>query len=185
MKVLIATEKPFAQEAVKGIKDILDTANYEMLLLERYTEKAQLLDAVKVADALIIRSDKVDSEVMDAAPNLKIVVRAGAGYDNVDLKAATERGIVVMNTPGQNANAVAELVFGMLIYTIRNRFDGTSGWELMGKKLGLLAFGAVAQNVARIAHGMGMDISSYSPLNRPQKIIDAGYHVHESIQDLF
>ena len=166
MKVLIATEKPFAQEAVKGIKDILDTANYEMLLLERYTEKAQLLDAVKVADALIIRSDKVDSEVMDAAPNLKIVVRAGAGYDNVDLKAATERGIVVMNTPGQNANAVAELVFGMLIYTIRNRFDGTSGWELMGKKLGLLAFGAVAQN-------------------RPQKIIDAGYHVHESIQDLF
>ena len=122
---------------------------------------------------------------MDAAPELKVVVRAGAGYDNIDLAAATAHGIVVMNTPGQNANAVAELVIGLLIYTIRNRFDGTSGTELMGKKIGLMAFGAVAQNVARIAKGMGMDVSSYSPLNRPQKIIDAGFHVHESAEALF
>lgn len=185
MKILVATEKPFAPEAVKGIKNIVDAASYDFALLEKYTEKAQLLEAVKDADALIVRSDKVDDEVMAAAPGLKIVVRAGAGYDNVDLEAATTRGIVVMNTPGQNANAVAELVVGMLIYTIRNRFDGTSGTELMGKKLGLMAFGAVAQNLARIAHGIGMDVSSYSPLNRPQKIIDAGFHVHESVEALF
>lgn len=185
MKILVATEKPFAPEAVKGIENIVAAASYDFALLEKYTEKAQLLEAVKDAAALIVRSDKVDDEVMAAAPGLKIVVRAGAGYDNVDLEAATARGIVVMNTPGQNANAVAELVIGMLIYTIRNRFDGTSGTELMGKKLGLMAFGAVAQNLARIAQGMGMDVSSYSPLNRPQKIIDAGFHVHESVEALF
>ena len=185
MKVLVATEKPFAPVAVKGIKDILDPVGYEMALLEKYTEKAQLLEAVADVDALIIRSDKIDGEVMNAAPNLKIIVRAGAGYDNVDLDAATARHIVVMNTPGQNANAVAELVIGLLIYACRNQFNGTSGTELMGKKLGLLAFGAVAQNLARIAHGMGMDISRYSPLNRPQKIIDAGFHVHETLHDLF
>ena len=185
MKVLVATEKPFAPVAVKGIKDILDPVGYQLELLEKYTEKAQLLAAVADVDALIIRSDKIDGEVMDAAPNLKIIVRAGAGYDNVDLAAATAHHIVVMNTPGQNANAVAELVIGLLIYACRNKFNGTSGTELMGKKLGLLAFGAVAQNLARIAHGMGMDISSYSPLNRPQKIIDAGFHVHESLHDLF
>lgn len=185
MKVLIATEKPFAPVAVKGMKDIFAPVGYEVALLEKYSEKAELLEAMHDVDALIIRSDKVDSEVMDASSRLKIVVRAGAGYDNVDLAAATGRGIVVMNTPGQNANAVAELVIGLLIYTLRNRFNGTSGSELMGKKLGLMAFGAVAQNLARIAHGMGMDISSYSPLNRPQKIIDAGYHVHEELIDLF
>ena len=185
MKILIATEKPFAPVAVKGIKEIFEMAGYECCLLEKYTEKAQLLEAVRDADGLIIRSDIIDSEVMDAAPQLKIVVRAGAGYDNVDLQAATGHGIVVMNTPGQNANAVAELVIGLLIFTIRNGFNGTSGTELMGKKLGLMAFGAVAQNLARIAKGMGMDISSYSPLNRPQKIIDAGYHVHESAEALF
>lgn len=185
MKLLIATEKPFAPIAVKGIKDIVTPMGYELLLLEKYTEKAQLLEAVAPADALIIRSDKIDGEVMDAAPNLKIIVRAGAGYDNVDLAAATAHNIVVMNTPGQNANAVAELVIGMLIYTCRNKFNGTSGTELMGKKLGLMAFGAVAQNLARIAKGMGMDISGYSPLDRPQKIIDAGFHVHEELADLF
>lgn len=184
-KVLIATEKPFAPVAVKGIKEIFDAAGYECVLLEKYTEKAQLLEAVADVNAIIIRSDKIDTEVMDAAPNLKLVVRAGAGYDNVDLAAATAHDMVVMNTPGQNANAVAELVFGLLIYAVRNRFDGTSGTELMGKKLGLMAFGAVAQNVARIAKGMGMDVSSYSPLNRPQKIIDAGFHVHESKEALF
>lgn len=185
MKVLIATEKPFAPIAVKGIKDILDAAGYEMLLLEKYTEKCQLLEAVKPANALIIRSDQVDEEVMAAAPELKIVVRAGAGYDNVNLAAASARGIVVMNTPGQNANAVAELVVGLLIFAIRNGFNGTAGTELMGKKLGLMAFGAVAQNLARIARGFGMDVSSFSPLNRPQKIIDAGFHVWDTVEDLF
>lgn len=185
MKVLIATEKPFASAAVKGIQEILDTAGYDCEILEKYTEKSQLLAAVKTANALIIRSDKVDKEVMEAAPELKIVVRAGAGYDNVDLEAATQLGIVVMNTPGQNANAVAELVVGLLIYTIRHKYDGTSGTELMGKKIGLMAFGAVAQNLARIAKGIGMNVSSFSPLNRPQKIIDAGFHVHESVEALF
>ena len=185
MKILVATEKPFAPVAVKGIRDIFDAANFNTVLLEKYSSKQELLEAVKDVNALIVRSDKIDAEVMDAAPELKVVVRAGAGYDNIDLAAATAHGIVVMNTPGQNANAVAELVIGLLIYTIRNRFDGTSGTELMGKKLGLMAFGAVAQNVARIAKGMGMDVSSYSPLNRPQKIIDAGFHVHESAEALF
>ena len=185
MEILFATEKPFASAAVKGIQEILDTAGYDCEILEKYTEKSQLLAAVKTANALIIRSDKVDKEVMEAAPELKIVVRAGAGYDNVDLEAATQLGIVVMNTPGQNANAVAELVVGLLIYTIRHKYDGTSGTELMGKKIGLMAFGAVAQNLARIAKGIGMDVSSFSPLNRPQKIIDAGFHVHESVEALF
>ena len=184
-KILIATEKPFSPDAVGGIKDILQFAGYEVKLLESYTEKAQLLEAVADAAALIVRSDKIDDEVMAAAPELKIIVRAGAGYDNIDLAAATQRHIVVMNTPGQNANAVAELVIGLLIFTIRNRFNGTSGTELKGKKLGLLAFGAVAQNLARIAHGFGMDISSHSPLDNPQSIIDAGYHVVESTRALF
>ena len=184
-KILIATEKPFAPVAIKDIKDIFDLAGYECLLLEKYTDKQQLIEAMAEVDGLIVRSDKIDDAVMAAAPNLKIIVRAGAGYDNIDLAAATAHGIVVMNTPGQNANAVAELVIGLLIYTIRNQFDGSAGTELMGKKLGLMAFGAVAQNLGRIAKGMGMDISSYSPLNRPQKIIDAGYHVHESLEALF
>ena len=185
MKVLIATEKPFAPVAVKGIKETFDMAGYACETLEKYTDKAQLLAAVADCQGLIVRSDIIDAEVMDAAPELKIIVRAGAGYDNIDLAAATARKSVVMNTPGQNANAVAELVIGLLIYTMRQRFNGKSGSELMGKKMGLMAFGAVAQNVARIAKGMGMDVSSYSPLNRPQKIIDAGFHVHESLEALF
>ena len=185
MKVLIATEKPFAPVAVKGIKETFDMAGYACETLEKYTDKAQLLAAVADCEGLIVRADIIDAEVMDAAPELKIIVRAGAGYDNIDLAAATARKIVVMNTPGQNANAVAELVIGLLIYTMRQRFNGKSGSELMGKKMGLMAFGAVAQNVARIAKGMGMDVSSYSPLNRPQKIIDAGFHVHESLEALF
>lgn len=161
MKILVATQKPFASVAVEGIKKIVVEAGYEFALLEKYEEKAQLLSAVKDANALIIRSDKVDAEVMDAAPELKIVVRAGAGFDNVDLAAATERGIVVMNTPGQNSNAVAELVFGMLLFAVRNHFNGKAGTELKGKRLGLLAFGNVPQNVARIAKGFGMEISAY------------------------
>lgn len=161
MKILVATQKPFAPVAVEGIKKIVVEAGHVFALLEKYEEKAELLAAVKDANALIIRSDKVDAEVMDAAPELKIVVRAGAGFDNVDCDAATERGIVVMNTPGQNSNAVAELVFGMLLFAVRNRFNGKAGTELKGKRLGLLAFGNVPQNVARIAKGFGMEISAY------------------------
>lgn len=161
MKVLVATQKPFAPVAVEGIKKIVVEAGHEFALIEKYEEKAELLAAVKDANALIIRSDEVDAEVMDAAPELKIVVRAGAGFDNVDCAAATERGIVVMNTPGQNSNAVAELVFGMLLFAVRNRFNGKAGTELKGKRLGLLAFGNVPQNVARIAKGFGMEICAY------------------------
>lgn len=185
MKVLIATEKPFAPVAVKGIQDILTEAGYEVALLEKYTEKADLLQAVADANALIIRSDKVDAEVIEAAPQLKIVVRAGAGYDNVDLEVATAHQVVVMNTPGQNSNAVAELVVGLLLYAIRNQFNGTAGTELKGKRIGLMAFGAVAQNLARIADGFGMTISGYSPTHRPQKIVDAGYKAYEDLHDFF
>lgn len=185
MKILVATEKPFAAVAVKGIKEIIDGAGLEFALLEKYTEKAQLLEAVADATALIIRSDKVDEEVMAAAPQLKIVVRAGAGYDNVDLNAASARKIVVMNTPGQNSNAVAELVVGLLLMAVRNNFNGSSGSELMGKKIGLMAFGAVAQNVARIAQGLGMSIMGFSPTGHPEKIANAGFEVAETAEQLF
>lgn len=185
MKILIATEKPFAPVAVNGIRDIVKEAGYELALLEKYTEKTELLKAVKDADALIIRSDQVDREVMEAAPQLKIVVRAGAGYDNVDLDAATERHIVVMNTPGQNANAVAELVVGLLIFTVRNGFNGKAGTELRGKRLGLMAFGAVAQNLARIAKGLEMEICAYSPRRKPEKIVAAGFKAYENLDELF
>lgn len=185
MKVLIATEKPFASVAVDGIREIVNAAGHELLLLEKYTVKAELLAAVSEADALIIRSDKVDAAVIDAAPHLKIVVRAGAGYDNVDLEAATAHHIVVMNTPGQNANAVAELVVGLLLYTVRNAFNGTAGTELKDKHLGLVAYGAVAQNLARIAQGFGMHISGYSPTHHPEKIEAAGHQVCHSLEDVF
>ena len=161
MKVLIATEKPFAPAAVEGIKKEVSEAGYELALLEKYTEKKQLLDAVADADALIIRSDKIDNEVFDAAKQLKIVVRAGAGYDNVDLAAATAHKVVVMNTPGQNSNAVAELVLGLLVYAVRNFYNGKTGTELKGKKLGILTFGNVGRNVARIAKGFGMDVYAF------------------------
>ena len=161
MKVLVATEKPFAKIAVDGIKKEIEGAGFELVLLEKYTDKAQLLDAVKDANAIIIRSDIIDAEVLDAAKELKIVVRAGAGYDNVDLNAATAHGVCVMNTPGQNSNAVAELVFGLLVYAVRNFYNGTSGTELMGKKLGIHAYGNVGRNVARIAKGFGMELYAY------------------------
>ena len=161
MKVLIAKEKPFAPAAVEGIKKEVSEVGYELALLEKYTEKKQLLDAVADADALIIRSDKIDNEVFDAAKQLKIVVRAGAGYDNVDLAAATAHKVVVMNTPGQNSNAVAELVLGLLVYAVRNFYNGKTGTELKGKKLGILAFGNVGRNVARIAKGFGMDVYAF------------------------
>ena len=161
MKVLVATEKPFAKVAVDGIREVVEKAGYELTLLEKYTEKAQLLDAVKDADALIIRSDKVDAEVLDAAKALKIVVRAGAGYDNIDLDAATAHKVVAMNTPGQNSNAVAELALGLMVMAVRNMYNGTSGTELKGKKLGIHAFGNVGRNVARIAKGFGMECYAY------------------------
>lgn len=161
MKVLIATEKPFAKVAVDGIREVLNAAGYEMVLLEKYTGKQCLLDAVADVDALIVRSDNVDSEVLDAAKHLKIVVRAGAGYDNIDLHSATAHNVVAMNTPGQNSNAVAELALGMMVMAVRNMYNGTSGTELKGKKLGIHAYGNVGRNVARIAKGFGMDIYAY------------------------
>lgn len=161
MKVLIATEKPFAKVAVDGIRQEVEAAGYELALLEKYTDKEQLLDAVENANALIIRSDLVDGTVLDAAKELKIVVRAGAGYDNVDLEAATAHGVCVMNTPGQNSNAVAELAFGMMVMAVRNFYDGKAGIELMGKKLGIHAYGNVGRNVARIAKGFGMEVYAY------------------------
>ena len=172
MKVLVATEKPFAAAAVNGIKAEVEAAGNELALLEKYTEKAQFLDAVKDADALIIRSDKVDAEVLDAAKQLKIVVRAGAGYDNIDLAAATAHNVVAENTPGQNSNAVAELVFGLLVFGVRNFFNGKAGSELLGKKLGILAFGNVGRNVARVAKGFGMDVYAYDAYC-PKEVIEA------------
>ncbi len=163
MKILVATEKPFAPVAIDGIRKVAQEAGCELSLLEKYTDKQQLLDAVADADGLIVRSDIVDAQVLDAAKNLKIVVRAGAGYDNIDLAAATSRGIVVENTPGQNSNAVAELVFGMLVMAVRNMYNGTSGTELKGKRLGIHAFGQVGRNVARIAKGFGMEVSALDP----------------------
>ena len=185
MKVLIATEKPFAPVAVKGIKEVVENAGYELALLEKYTEKKELLDAVADADALIIRSDKVDAEVLDAAKQLKIVVRAGAGYDNIDLVAATAHNVVAMNTPGQNSNAVAELVMGMLVYAVRNFYNGKAGTELLGKKLGILAFGNVGRNVARIAKGFGMEILAYDAYCPAEAIEAAGVKAVGSTAELF
>ena len=185
MKVLVATEKPFSKVAVDGIKAVTDAAGYELVLLEKYTDKSQLLNAVADVDAMIIRSDKVDAEVLDAAKNLKIVVRAGAGYDNIDLEAATAHKVVAMNTPGQNANSVAELVFGLLVYAVRNFFNGTSGTELKGKKLGILAFGNVGRNVARIAKGFGMEIAAYDAYCPKEVIEDAGVVAVDSQDALF
>ncbi len=185
MKVLIATEKPFAAVAVEGIRKVVEGAGHEVVLLEKYTDKQQLLDAVADADAIIIRSDKVTAEVLDAAKQCKIVVRAGAGYDNVDLDAATAHNVVVMNTPGQNSNAVAELVFGMLVMGIRKFYTGAAGTELLGKKLGILAFGNVGRNVARIAKGFGMDVYAYDAFCRTDAIEAAGVHAVASQAELF
>lgn len=159
MKILVFTEKPFAPAAVKAIADVVNASGNDMELVEHGT-RADLLEAVKNADGLIVRSDVIDNEVMDAAPNLKVIVRAGAGYDNIDLAAATAHKICVMNTPGQNSNAVAELVFGMIVMMCRNCYNGTSGSELKGKSLGIYAFGQVGRNVARIAKGFGMKVQA-------------------------
>lgn len=185
MKILVATEKPFAPAAVNGIKNEAQVAGHEVVLLEKYTDKQQLLDAVADVDAMIVRSDKVTPEVLDAAKNLKIVVRAGAGYDSIDTAYAKEKGVIVENTPGQNSNAVAELVFGLLVFTVRNFFNGKSGSELKGKKLGILAFGNVGRNVARIAKGFGMDVYAFDEFVPKEKIEEQGVHGVNSRDELF
>lgn len=185
MKFLIATKKPFAPAAVQGIKELVEGAGHEIAILEKYDDKAQLLDAVKDANAMIIRSDKIDKEVFDAAKELKIVARAGAGYDNVDLAEATAHNVVVMNTPGQNSNAVAELVMGMLVYMVRNFYNGKPGTELMGKKLGILAFGNVGRNVARVAKGFGMDVYAVDAFVPAEKIEEAGVKALKDNEELF
>ena len=185
MKILVATKKPFAAAAVEGIEKVAQEEGHKIVLLEKYQEKQQLLDAVADVDAMIVRSDKVDKEVLDAAKNLKIVVRAGAGYDSIDTAYAKEKGVVVENTPGQNSNAVAELVFGLLVFTVRNFFNGKSGSELKGKKLGILAFGNVGRNVARIAKGFDMDIYAYDEYCPKDVIEQSGVHAVDSRDDLF
>ena len=185
MKILVVTSKPFAPVAVEGIKKEIESNGYNLVLLEKYTDKNELLKAVADADALIVRSDKIDAEVFDAAKNLKIVVRAGAGYDNIDLQAATDHQIVVMNTPGQNSNAVAELVLGLLVYTVRNFYNGKSGTELKGKTLGLLAFGNVGRNVARVAKGFDMEVMAYDAFCSAESIKVAGVIPVASRDELF
>lgn len=184
MKILVATEKPFAAVAVEGIKKEIEQAGHTLVLLEKGT-KADLLKAVTDVEGLIIRSDIVDTEVLDAAKNLKVVVRAGAGVDNVDLQAAKERGVCVMNTPGQNSNAVAELVFGMLVMMIRNHYNGTSGTELKGKTLGIHAFGQVGRNVARIAKGFGMEVSALDPFVTDEAMLAEGVKPVHSVEELY
>lgn len=185
MKVLIATAKPFAAEAVQGIKKEFEGTGHEVVLLEKYETNEQLLDAVKDVDAMIVRSDKITAEVLDAAKNLKIVVRAGAGFDSIDCQYAKEKNVVVENTPGQNANAVAELVMGMLVYVARNHFNGKSGHELMGRRLGLLAFGNVGRNAARIAKGFGMEVSAYDAFVPAEAIEKEGVHACKDQKELF
>ena len=185
MKVLIATQKPFAAVAVKGIREILEAAGHEVVLLEKYAELADLEKAAADADAMIIRSDKVTREVIAAAPRLKTVVRAGAGYDNVDLAAATEKGVVVMNTPGQNANAVAELAVAMMIYMARTQFTPATGSEIQGKTLGIQAFGNVGRLVGAKAKALGMKVKAIDPFLSPAKIEEGGAQPAASLEDLY
>jgi len=184
-KVLIATEKAFAAKAVEGIKKIFADAGMETILLENYTDPNELVKAVADVDALIIRSDKANSKVIEAGKKLKIIVRAGAGYDNIDLAAATEKGIVAMNTPGQNSNAVAELTFGMLVFMARANFKGGSGTELKDKKLGIHAYGNVGKNVARIAKGFGMEVFAFDPFVSKEAIEKDGVKLVSSVEELY
>ena len=163
MKITVATVKPFAPEAVQNIKEISDDAGYEFVLLENYSDKQDLINAAIDTDALIIRSDKATAEVIEAGDRLKVIVRAGAGYDNIDLNAATKNGVVVMNTPGQNSNAVAELALGTAVFMARGKYNGKSGTELLGKKIGIHAYGNVGKHVARIAKGFGMELLAFDP----------------------
>ena len=184
MKILVATEKPFAPIAVEGIKKEIEQAGHTLLLLEKGT-KDDLIKAVGEADGLIVRSDIVDKEVLDAGKSLKVVVRAGAGVDNIDLQTAKQSNICVMNTPGQNSNAVAELVFGMLVMTIRNQFNGTSGTELKDKTLGIHAYGQVGRNVARIAKGFGMHVSALDPFVADEVTLADGVTPIHSVEELY
>ena len=184
-KVLIATDKPFAPVAVAGIRKVVEDAGFELVLLEKYTQQTDFVNAVADVDAVIVRSDLATREVIDAGKKLKIIVRAGAGFDNVDLSAATEKGVVVMNTPGQNSNAVAELALGMMVYIARNSFNGSSGTELRGKKLGIHAYGAVGRYVAEIAKGFGMEILAFDPFVSKEAMEKDGVKWVESIQDLY
>ena len=184
MKILVATEKPFAAAAIDGIKEVVAKSGNELILLEKGT-KADLIAKVADVNGLIVRSDIVDREVLEAAKQLKVVVRAGAGYDNIDLAAATEKGVCVMNTPGQNSNAVAELVFGLLVFAVRDFYNGKSGSELKGKKLGILAFGNVGRNVARIAKGFDMDVYAYDAFCPKEAIEAAGVHAVDNQEALF
>lgn len=184
--ILVATEKPFAKEAIDLMKAVVEKhPGYEMRLLEKYTEQSQLVEAAKEADAMIIRSDKATKEVIDAGDRLKVVVRAGAGYDNIDLEAATAKGVIAMNTPGQNSNAVAELAIGMMIYMARGKFNGKSGTELKGKTLGIHAYGNVGKYVAAIAKGFGMDIYAFDPFLKDEDIVKDGVKVVHSPEELY
>lgn len=185
MKVLVATDKPFAKAAVDGIRNIVEGAGHELALLEKYTDVNDFYAAVKDADALIVRSDKVTKEVVDAAQNLKIVVRAGAGYDNLDLAACTAKNIVAMNTPGQNSNAVAELALGMMVFMARNQFTPGTGGELLGKKLGIHAYGNVGRLVARIAKGFGMEVYAFDPFVTPDKMAAEGIKPCQSVEEMY
>ncbi|HBM14895.1 MAG TPA: 3-phosphoglycerate dehydrogenase [Lentisphaeria bacterium] len=184
-KVLLATEKPFAKSAVEGIKQIFDAAGYELIKLEKYTDKADFLKAVTDVDAMIIRSDKASSEVIAAGSRLKVIVRAGAGFDNIDLSAASAKGICAMNTPGQNSNAVAELAIGMMIYLARNKFTEGNGSELKGKKLGIHAYGNVGKLVAGIARGMGMGIYAFDPFVKAEAMASENVKACSSIEELY
>lgn len=184
-KILIATEKPFSPIAVKKIREVFQSAGYGLDLLEKYSDPGTLIHAVKDVDGLIVRSDKITEEVLSAAAQLRIVVRAGAGYDNIDLKAATDRKIVVMNTPGQNANAVAELAIGMMIYMARGLFSGKPGTELLGKTLGIHAFGNVGRRVAEIARGFGMNVLAFDPFIPENVIASAGAEPVDSVEELY
>ena len=185
MKVLLATQKPFAAAAVDGISGILTEAGHEVVKFEKYAEQADLVAAVADADALIIRSDKVTAEVIAAAPKLKIVVRAGAGFDNVDLAAATQRGIVVMNTPGQNSNAVAELALAMMVFMARNQFTPATGSELLGKRLGVQAYGNVGRLVGQKAKALGMSVCALDPFLTPEQILAGGAEPVDSVEKLY
>ncbi len=184
-KVLVATVKPFAEAAVNQIKSTFEKTGYDCSFFEKYESQDDLKKAVADADALIIRSDKITEEIMDAAPKLKIVVRAGAGFDNVDLAAATARNIVVMNTPGQNSNAVAELVLGMMVFQARNHFNGKPGTELKGKKLGIQAYGHVGKNVARIAKGFGMEVFAFDPFVDKADIEADSVNVFDNVEEMY
>jgi D-3-phosphoglycerate dehydrogenase / 2-oxoglutarate reductase len=185
MKVLVATDKPFAKAAVDGIRKIVEGAGHELALLEKYTDVNDFYAAVKDADALIVRSDKVTKEVIDAAQNLKIVVRAGAGYDNLDLAACTAKNIVAMNTPGQNSNAVAELALGMMVFMARNQFTPGTGGELLGKKLGIHAYGNVGRLVAKIAKGFGMEVYAFDPFVSAEKMNTESIMPCQTIEELY